>query len=124
MDGCLTDLLLEQVYLGRKIDNGFHKDAWKDVVPGFNARCRMKLGKEHFKNRLRTWRKIYLSVKALLDHSGFRWDDKHKMVCAEDHVWEEYIKVDLPFPQRNTCIIFCQRVDIHIIIAILFAGTP
>eukprot|EP00268_Persea_americana_P061443 TRINITY_DN7764_c0_g1_i3.p1 TRINITY_DN7764_c0_g1~~TRINITY_DN7764_c0_g1_i3.p1 ORF type:complete len:600 (+),score=85.66 TRINITY_DN7764_c0_g1_i3:96-1802(+) len=92
MDGCLTDLLLEQVYLGRKIDNGFHKDAWKVVVPAFNARCGMKLGKEHFKNRLRTWRKIYLSVKALLDHSGFRWDDKHKMVFAEDHVWDEYIK--------------------------------
>lgn len=98
MDNCLTDLLLEQVRLGRKIEKGFHKDAWAAVVSTFNARCGTRLSKEHCKNRLKTWKKIYLSVKALLDHEGFRWDDKRKMVYADDEVWDYYIKLH---PEAN-----------------------
>lgn len=95
MDRCLINLLAEQVYLGRRIENGFHKDAWDFVVQTFNARCGTRLNKGNFKNRLKTWRKIYPAVKALLSQNGFGWDEKHEMVYANDQVWDAYIKVHL-----------------------------
>ncbi|KAF6134823.1 hypothetical protein GIB67_002224 [Kingdonia uniflora] len=31
-------------------------------------------------------------LKALLDQSGFRWDDEKHMVTADSYVWDEYLK--------------------------------
>lgn len=105
MDRCLTELLLEQVRLGRKVENGFDKDAWAAVVPSLNARCGSRLTKEHCKNRLRTWKKIYRGLKTLLGQNGFVWDEEHKMVYADDHVWDDYIKAYPYAKQYRTKIV-------------------
>ncbi|XXG77702.1 hypothetical protein AAC387_Pa08g1807 [Persea americana] len=47
--------------------------------------------KDKLKNRFKTLKKTYADLKAMLDLSGFGWDDARKMVTAEPQVWKEYV---------------------------------
>ena len=49
--------------------------------------------KDKLKNRFKTLKKTYADLKAMLDLSGFGWDDARKMVTAEPQVWKEYVAV-------------------------------
>ena len=46
--------------------------------------------KDKLKNRFKTLKKTYGDLKAMLDLSGFGWNDTRKMVIAEPDVWKEY----------------------------------
>ncbi|XP_077247056.1 uncharacterized protein LOC143886810 [Tasmannia lanceolata] len=92
MDRYLTEVLVEQALLGRKDENGFKKDAWAVAEAKLNARFGTHITKENCKNRLRTWKKHYFTLKSLLDQSGFRLDDVSSMVIADDSEWDEYLK--------------------------------
>ncbi|KAF6156990.1 hypothetical protein GIB67_039751 [Kingdonia uniflora] len=48
--------------------------------------------KEVMKNRHKKLINIYTILKALLDQSGFGWDDEKHMVTADSYVWDEYLK--------------------------------
>ncbi|KAF6136378.1 hypothetical protein GIB67_028068 [Kingdonia uniflora] len=52
----------------------------------------MSADKEVLKNRHKKLGNIYTILKALLDQSGFRWDDEKQMVTAETYVWDDYLK--------------------------------
>lgn len=99
MDSCLSRILVEQVLLGNKSEsnNKFKHTAYDVAVFGLNERFQLDLTKDHVKNRIKTWKKLYACVKELLDHSEFRWDEKQKIVVAEDSVWKDYIKVSFIF---------------------------
>ncbi|THG19191.1 hypothetical protein TEA_010974 [Camellia sinensis var. sinensis] len=65
-----------------------------EAVLALNERFQLGFTKDHVRSRIKTWKKLYGCVKELLDHSEFRWDEKRKMVIADDSVWHDYIKVN------------------------------
>ena len=56
MERMFLDLLLEQVHLGRKGEGGFKKEAWIAIERTFNATMDLNLSRDHFKNKLKTWK--------------------------------------------------------------------
>lgn len=100
MDRCLTQLLVQQVMLGNKLDKNFKPVAYMAALTVLNEKFGLDLTKENIRNRLKTWKKQYGLVKELLSHGGFEWDERYKMVVATDSDWNEYIKVHVLFLQR------------------------
>ncbi|KAK7396928.1 hypothetical protein VNO78_18091 [Psophocarpus tetragonolobus] len=95
MDRYFIDLMLEQIAQGRKFeDHLFSKRAWKHMSTKFNAKFNFQYEKDVLKNRHKTLRNLYRGVKNLLARPGFSWDEKRDMVIADNHVWDEYLKVD------------------------------
>lgn len=97
MDSCLSAILVQQIKQGNrsKFDYTLRPDAFEASVLAINEKFQLYLTKEHVKNRLRTWKKQYAILKELMTQSGFEWDEKRKMVIANDSVWTEYIKVHI-----------------------------
>lgn len=94
MDRYFIDLMLEQVGKGNRFDDHlFSKRAWKHMTSLFNARFKFQYEKDVLKNRHKTLRNLYKAVKNLLDQGGFSWDDKRRMVTADNNIWDDYIKV-------------------------------
>ncbi|XP_010247462.1 PREDICTED: uncharacterized protein LOC104590478 [Nelumbo nucifera] len=93
MDRCLTKTLAEQVKKGNKIDKNLTSSAYTAAVSALNKNFGLDLTKEHIRNRLKTLKKQYGILKDLLSQNGFEWDEKRKMVIANDSVWNDYIKV-------------------------------
>ncbi|KAI4305890.1 hypothetical protein L6164_029222 [Bauhinia variegata] len=96
MDRCLSDTLVQLIKLGHKskVDNKIKPSAYEAAALAVNERFQLDLTKDHVRNRLKTWKKQYDILKELLDQDGFEWDDKRKMVLANDSVWNEYIKIN------------------------------
>lgn len=94
MDSCLSAILVQQIKHGNrgKLDYKLRPDAFEAAVLAINEKFQLYLKKEHVKNRLKTWKKQYDILKELLVQSGFEWDEKRKMVIANDSAWNEYIK--------------------------------
>ena len=103
MEKKLLDLLLEKIQLGRKGDGGFRKEAWNAIAKKFNEDMNMNLGKDNFKNKLKTWKKGFRIMKELRNMSGFAWNETTQCVDAEDSVWDELLKVML-FIQYFLCM--------------------
>ncbi|XP_028781955.1 L10-interacting MYB domain-containing protein isoform X2 [Neltuma alba] len=94
MDRYFIGLMLEQVGKGNKLDDHlFSKRAWKHMSAMFNAKFKSQYEKDVLKNRHKTLRNLYRTVTKLLAQTGFSWDEKRKMVTADNNVWDEYIKV-------------------------------
>ncbi|XP_027917610.1 L10-interacting MYB domain-containing protein isoform X2 [Vigna unguiculata] len=87
MDGYFIDLMLEQVSQGREVeDHMFSKKAWKHMSSMFNAKFNFQYEKDVLKNRHKTLRNLYRSIKNLLGQPGFSWDEKRNMVIVDDQV--------------------------------------
>lgn len=94
MDRYFVDLMLEQVWDGGRIDDHlFRQQAWEQMTSMFNAKFNFQYEKDILKNRHKTLRNLYRDVKNLLAQPGFSWDEKRNMVTADNHVWDEYLKV-------------------------------
>ncbi|XP_027341993.1 uncharacterized protein LOC113854889 isoform X2 [Abrus precatorius] len=93
MDDCLSAILVQQIERGNrsKFDYKLKPAAFEAAVLGISEKFQLDLMKEHIKNRLKTWKKQYDILKELLNQSDFEWDEKRKMVIANDTVWNEYI---------------------------------
>ncbi|KAK7400983.1 hypothetical protein VNO78_12292 [Psophocarpus tetragonolobus] len=94
MDNCLSAILVQQIKQGNRsnFDYRLRPAAFEASVSAINEKFQLYLTKEHIKNRLKTWKKQYDILKELMEQSGFKWDEKRKMVSANDSVWNEYIK--------------------------------
>ncbi|OIW13242.1 hypothetical protein TanjilG_14175 [Lupinus angustifolius] len=92
MDHCLTELLVNQVMMGNKLEKNFKTSAYVVALTALNERFGLNLTIENIKNRLKTWKKQYDLVKEMLYLGGFKWDEGQKMVVATDSEWNEYIK--------------------------------
>jgi hypothetical protein len=93
MDRCLTEILVEQVRKGNKIDSTFKPAAYRAALTALHENFGLVLTKEHIRNRLKTWKKQFEILKELLGHKGFKWDETRKMVIADNSVWNAYIQV-------------------------------
>lgn len=93
MDRCLTEQLVEQATLGNKLQKSFKQMALKAAVSVINKKFSLDLTTENIRNRLRTRKKQYRLVKELLSQHGFEWDERQKMVIANDSEWRQCIKV-------------------------------
>lgn len=93
-----TDLMLEQVQKGNKIDHIFNEQAWAYMLKAFNRRFGLQCDKYVLEDRYVWLKKQYDDICKLLSCNGFGWDDTKQMVTADNDVWEAYIKVHtLPF---------------------------
>ncbi|XVF04897.1 hypothetical protein REPUB_Repub05bG0124600 [Reevesia pubescens] len=92
MDRCLTEQLVEQVTLGNKLQKSFKPVAFRAALSVLNKKFSLDLTAENIRNRLRTWKKQYRLVKELLSQHGFEWDERQKMVIADDSEWRECLK--------------------------------
>lgn len=98
MDQYFIELMLEQVRKGNRFeDHLFSKRAWKIMSCSFTAKFKFPYGKDVLKNRHKTLRNLFKSVKNLLREDGFSWDETRQMVAADNCVWDEYLKVCLRF---------------------------
>jgi len=94
MNRYFIDLMLEQVSQGREVeDHLFSKRAWRHMSSKFNAKFNFQYEKDVLKNRHKTLRNLYRSIKNLLDQPGFSLDEKRNMVIADDQVWDRYLNV-------------------------------
>ncbi|XP_059659590.1 L10-interacting MYB domain-containing protein isoform X2 [Cornus florida] len=95
MDRYFIDLMLEQVNKGNRIDDHlFSKRAWKHMTSLFDAKFKFQYKVDVLKNRHKTLRNLYKSIKNILDQKGFYWDGVRQMVTADNKVWDDYIKVN------------------------------
>ncbi|KAK7295758.1 hypothetical protein RJT34_18670 [Clitoria ternatea] len=96
MDNCLCATLVQQITRsnGSKFDYKLNSAAFEAALLAINEKFQLNVVKEHVRNRLKTLKKHYDIMKELLDQSGFEWDEKRKMVIANDSVWNEYIKIN------------------------------
>ena len=93
MDYYLGKCLVEKVKEGYKVDNTLLQEAYDYALSTLNEKIGLELTKEHVRNRLRTWKKQYGTLKQLLFHPGFKWDKTRKMIIADDSIWTNYVKV-------------------------------
>ncbi|KAK7839635.1 hypothetical protein CFP56_017787 [Quercus suber] len=92
MDRCLTEILVEEVKKGNKIDSShstLKPAAYRAALTALNENFVLDLTKEHIRNRLKTWRKQFGILRELLAHKGFKWDETRKMVIADNSVRNE-----------------------------------
>ncbi|XP_058115616.1 uncharacterized protein LOC131258362 [Magnolia sinica] len=92
MDQILFNTLLEQIALGRKVDNGFKREAYHAAAEEVSRRTEILVNWQNVQNRLRYHKREYNDVKDMLAASGFAWDSERMVVTAPDEVWEEYLK--------------------------------
>ncbi|KAF4042184.1 Myb/SANT-like DNA-binding domain [Phytophthora infestans] len=91
-DAFLVDAMTQQAQAGKRADSGLKKEAWTEALAAFNTRFQMKMSRQQIKSRLTALKGIYTSSKAMLDASGFGWDDKRYVVLVHDSVWDDYVK--------------------------------
>lgn len=93
LEKIFVELMLEQVLQGNRSNNSFSKKAWNYICDEFNRQTGLNFHKQQLKNRHGVLRRLYNSLKLLLDQDGFSWDESRGMVIAEDEVWAKYIEV-------------------------------
>lgn len=104
MDQYFIQLMLDQVKKGNRFeDHLFSKRAWKFMSASFTSRFKFPYGKDVLKNRHKTLRNLFKSVKNLLKEDGFCWDETRQMVVADNCVWDAYLKVRFAF----SCVVLC-----------------
>ncbi|RWR73024.1 Myb/SANT-like domain-containing protein [Cinnamomum micranthum f. kanehirae] len=91
-DEFLTNVLIEQITLGRKDGIGFTSEGWREIERKMKEKFGDEYDKAKIRNRLRTIKSHYNHIKILMGLSGFGWDDITKRVTAEDQVWNDYLK--------------------------------
>jgi hypothetical protein len=57
MDRCLTQLLVEQVMLGNKLEKNFKPVAYTAALTVLNDKFGLDSTKENIRDRLKTWKK-------------------------------------------------------------------
>lgn len=102
MDQYFIELMLDQLRKGNKRKNSFAQQAWRDMLFLFNAKFCLQHRKRFLKHRYKKLFKYYADVKSLLDQRGFYWDQKQRMVVADDDIWDKYIKVCYYFHLRGS----------------------
>lgn len=88
----LVDLMVDQVHKGQRQKKSFGKKAWKHMCDDFQTKTGLNWDKDQLKNRHAVLRRQYVTVKALLDHSDFSWDEATGTIIASDEAWDDYIK--------------------------------
>ncbi|KAM7275557.1 hypothetical protein ACFE04_017423 [Oxalis oulophora] len=94
MDRYFIHLMMEQISKGNKPNDQylFTTEAWNIMSSSFNAKFRHEYETCVLKNRCRTLRNLYNTVKNMLSQEGFSWDANQHIVMADNLIWDQYIK--------------------------------
>ncbi|XP_059310669.1 uncharacterized protein At2g29880-like [Lycium ferocissimum] len=77
-----------------------------------------KLDKTKMKNRMRTLKKTYATMKRMIQHSGFGWNEETRKVDAEDDVWEQTFAAHPKDAQYRT-----KKLPDYSTLALIFGDT-
>lgn len=95
MDRYFIQLMVDQVNKGNHIDGVLRKQSWREMISSFNDKFESNYTVDILKNRYKTLRRQHNVIRNLLELDGFAWDDARHMVFADDHIWQNYIKVSV-----------------------------
>ncbi|KAL4183249.1 hypothetical protein AMTRI_Chr11g154220 [Amborella trichopoda] len=59
MDNFLVDQLLKLLHLGRRVENGFRREAYTKICNEFKKVTGIVLTSENIKTRMKTWKRHY-----------------------------------------------------------------
>lgn len=101
----LVVLLLKATRQGERSDNGFKTKTWREIAAAYNAQWTPKLTRQQLQTHAQTvssrvnfsitlkLSNRYKIFHAIVECSGFGWDEERQLPTAPDHVWEDYIEV-------------------------------
>ncbi|CAL1402175.1 unnamed protein product [Linum trigynum] len=93
MDTALLEAFLAEQRKGNRQEGTFTSHAYNNVVTSLRVRFPFNFDKEKIKNRQKTLKKHFATVKDLFHNtSGFAWSPVTKMFTAEPEVWERLIE--------------------------------
>ncbi|KZV22556.1 hypothetical protein F511_11530 [Dorcoceras hygrometricum] len=112
----LVDLMVDQIQKGNKSNKTFSKKGWKFICDNFRIQTGYWWDNEQLKSRYIALRKQYISVRSLLNHSDFQWDETSGKITAMDEAWVRYIEEhpDAEALRSTDCPMYNQ---LHIIFA-------
>jgi hypothetical protein len=104
-DTCLVELLLAYTRVGEKSDSGFKGTVWNAVATAFGEKWpKLKPKQLQCRTQIVCFACYELVVadlqltanykifQALVNNSGFGWDDENKLNTAPESVWDDYIE--------------------------------
>ncbi|CAL0306392.1 unnamed protein product [Lupinus luteus] len=77
---------------GNRDGRTFKKEAWKEMQNMFSTKFAFECDKDSMKLYYANLWNRFNSVKNILCHKDFTWDDSTEMVVADDQVWDAYIQ--------------------------------
>lgn len=92
-DDVLLRIMLEMRKEGKCIPGGFTSEGWGFITKEMQTKYGPKFSKDKLKNRFKSLKKWYSSMKSMLNLNGFEWDKERKKIIAEDKLWDDYIVV-------------------------------
>ncbi|XP_042489710.1 uncharacterized protein LOC122069705 [Macadamia integrifolia] len=92
MDRTLFEFLDAQVAEGNKSQNGFKDATYVQASHVINSAHGLSVNKENIRNRVKSVKKVYRTLYAIVNTSGFGWNSELKQLTYhEDSVWNSYI---------------------------------
>ncbi|XP_009770395.1 L10-interacting MYB domain-containing protein-like [Nicotiana tabacum] len=88
----MLEVMVDQVHEGHMQNKSFSKKGWKCICDEFHKRTSLTWEKEQLKYRYAALRKQFATMKLLLNHSDFKWEEITGLVTATDEAWDKYIK--------------------------------
>lgn len=114
-DKIFADLVVEQIQLGNRSNNGFDQKAWKHIRDQFNAQTGLNFNKKQLRKHLDVLRTRYYNLKPAFEQSGFYLDQSNHMIMpefelledlTEEHSKPEMLKIKDCHIYDQLCLIF------------------
>ncbi|XP_077246524.1 uncharacterized protein LOC143886442 [Tasmannia lanceolata] len=93
MDVVLLATLKNQIAEEQKTGAGFKECAYNAVAQEVSNVLNKTLTKYHVKNQLKSLKTTYMTVKSIINLSGFGWDEKFCKVSVDEEVKNDYLKL-------------------------------
>ena len=91
MKGKFIAAIIDEIKRGNFTDSGFKAASWNRIVADFNQAAGVLAVKQQLQNQFSDLKKKYMTFKALVDNSGFGWDDELQLPTAPDDVWDAWM---------------------------------
>ncbi|PHT55033.1 hypothetical protein CQW23_03519 [Capsicum baccatum] len=88
----MVEVMVNEVHGGHKQNKSFSKKGWKCICDEFRKRTGLTWERDQLKYRYAALRKLFATIKLLLDHADFKWDETTGLITATDEAWDQYIK--------------------------------
>lgn len=100
LDYAYIQTMIKQQETGNRVNGSFTPTAYAQMVEELNTEHQMDITKSHLKNRYKTLKKHFSQWYDLfrgISLSGFSWNSSTQLIEAEEEVWDNLIKVIVPF---------------------------